>query len=238
MGRSTGVAFLIPGIFYSIIFTTWAIMERSMVTFSFLGATIGLSLPMIAKGIEELKATNDQTNVSAMSRNRITATGWSFIPGLGHIYLGKKIIGTVMFGALIFSIIAFSAPTILKIGDPHIDETTDAILVYGGITFISLLMWSIIEVAILCNEMGLPRHEKQKSVEYNTEMFNIDFRHPHAYLSICLIVSFLCIIGVTYFFLKGPDMSVNQNLCIAAVVLSFIFLIRSVVAMREHYVTR
>ncbi|MDR0522912.1 MAG: hypothetical protein LBG62_00590 [Candidatus Methanoplasma sp.] len=218
--KDAGFAYMVAGAFYSVALIAWMFFVEAYIALSFVGILVLFTVPFMAIGIDELNSKGNETPAGTENRGG-AATGWSFIPGLGLVYLGRTWQGAAMFAMFIASFAAYSVS--LSSGAQGDAVTTmDAATAYGGMILITLLSWSVVETFIACDEKGLARPREKSKTE-------IDIRHPFLWLFTVLLTSFSLISGATFYFLTGSGIDVDPSVCALAVCFSLIVLARAIV---------
>ncbi|WP_400208457.1 hypothetical protein [Candidatus Methanomassiliicoccus intestinalis] len=158
MSRLTAKLYLGFGLIFSVLCALTIIcFYEEFSVIAPLAFLICVSLPLTFAGYCGIKRNRDNSEEEEFTKERDAAMILSFIPGLGHSYLGEARKGiphlllliVVIILMLLFVLIACK----IIVEAP---ETAAAYLLYGIILLVFVWLWSAIDVHELCNKQDLP----------------------------------------------------------------------------------
>jgi TM2 domain-containing membrane protein YozV len=116
-------------------------------------------------------------------KNRSAASMLSLISGLGHFYLGRGLRGFFFYIGFILGMAVniFSKIQLIE-NDLLPTETTNVLFFFGLILVIFMLIWAMLDLNRLCNEMG---------VENVNPRFEMNMKRTDVVLSMVLTIVFI-----------------------------------------------
>lgn len=158
MSRTTAKLYLYFGLIFSIICAiSIVIFHKEYTVIAPVSFLTCVSIPLTLAGYFGMKKDYSDEENEKIKKERDAAMILSFIPGLGHKYMGASKKGIPHFIIFILSIIlmALFAMMIIGIIEKTPEEAT-VYLLYGLILLLFAWMWSAIDVNDLCNKSDLP----------------------------------------------------------------------------------
>ena len=206
MNVRNNLAYFAVGLLFSIGFLVSAFFIGGFDRVVALSITACFSLPLAIGGAYGLlKGTpEDESN---HLKNRATASVLSMIPGMGHLYLDRNRKGLLFLFGLVASAVVLLLGTVLwEDNYGYVSGTANILFIYGALSFMTVWIWSILDVARLCNEAGL------ESVE---AYYEVNLKRTDAVLSIALLSMFaLFILSSAFMIHYGATADPRINIAI------------------------